>query len=129
MVLEAALRWLGSGEGSGWKRTESGEGALQGTLGGVGVSGARSFACISSRSLSFECDKHIMNLEIQPTSPPSGGCAGGRPCRGSDRNWFMTQLRLAKKITGKQTYRTAVKLLLKQKQYKPQVDIRTNTQF
>ena len=51
VVMEAAPRGLGSGGGSGGKRAESGEGALREPLGGVGVGGARSFACISSRSL------------------------------------------------------------------------------
>ena len=35
---------------SGGKRTESGEDFLPGPFGGVGVDGARSFFCISSRS-------------------------------------------------------------------------------
>ena len=52
VVLEAAPQRLGSGEGIGEKRAESGEEALRGLFGGVGVGGARSLACISSRSLS-----------------------------------------------------------------------------
>ena len=49
-VLEAAPRRLGSGEGPGGKRTESGEEDLRGPFGVVGVGGSRFFACISSRS-------------------------------------------------------------------------------
>ena len=44
VVLEAALRWLGSGGDSGGKRVVSGEEALRKPFGGVGVGGARSFA-------------------------------------------------------------------------------------
>ena len=49
MAVGPSWSWkLGSGGDFGGKRTKSGEGALRGTFGGVGVDGARSFACISS---------------------------------------------------------------------------------
>ena len=51
VVLEAAPRWLDSGGGSSGKRAESGEVALREPFGGVGVDGARSFACVSSCSM------------------------------------------------------------------------------
>ena len=50
VVLEAAPRRPGSGKESGGKRAEPGEDALREPFGGVGVDGARSFACISSCS-------------------------------------------------------------------------------
>ena len=53
VVMEAALRRLGSGGDSGGKRAESGEDALREPFGEVGIGGARSFACISSRNSRF----------------------------------------------------------------------------
>ena len=50
MVLEAAPKNSDKGGGSDGKRTKSGEDALRDPFGGVGVGGARFFACISSRS-------------------------------------------------------------------------------
>ena len=66
VVLEAAPRGLGSGGDSNGTRAESGEVSLRETPGGVGVVGARSFACISSRRfgsfLSRQAEKRASSL-------------------------------------------------------------------